>query len=413
MRSPAWLALLLFATSGCQWLRELGPASVENPVMEPPPPRTKLAGHWKQADDVATRSNNDDTNPQGKIKLVAQSDPPPGPDFAGAVRVATVDGQPILASEILDRYSAKFKEVEGQATAEELRKIREQLIKRDLKTHVERVLLVNALQRSLPKEAREQLDKLVNEAFEKMLAEEKQRMKLDSKVELEKKLLESGISLAVLKDGFANEQMAVYYFTSKVKPQKVIGRRELLQYYEKHLADYAIPAKVRWQEIQVSFDKHGGKDDASRETDRIIARLKAGDDFAELAKKHSDGLTAPKGGYWDWTQSGSLSDERLDRALFEIPIGQVLVHEEKAAFRLIRVAERKKAAWKPFSEVQTGIRDILEKEEKARIAKQVIGELMRNAVITTIFDGDPKFQPEWRANVESRKAIDERVTKSE
>jgi PPIC-type PPIASE domain len=413
MRSPAWIVLLLFTLTGCQWLRELGPATADNPVMEPPPPRTKLAGHWKQAETVAAQSKTDSPKPQSNIKLVSQTSQPSAIDFTGVVRVAMVDGQPILASEILDRYSAKFKEVQGQATAEELRKIREHLVKRDLKIHVERALLVNALRRSLPKEGREQLEKLINDAFEKEIVTFKTELKVDSKVDLEKKLNETGTTLTNIRDAFANQQMAAYYFNSKVKPQKVIGRPDLLRYYEKHLADYAVPARVRWQEIQVGFDKHHGKDNASKETDRIIARLKAGDDFAELAKKRSDGLTAAKGGYWDWTQSGSLTDEKLDRALFELPVGRIQVNEEKTCFRLVRVTERQKARWKPFSEVQTGIRDILEKEEKARIAKRVIGELMRNAVITTIFDGDPTFKPEWRANVEARNAIDEGMTKSE
>jgi hypothetical protein len=396
MRSPAWLALLMCALTGCQWLNNLLPATAENPVMEEPPPRTKLAGDWKRTEDVATRSNANDAEPRSEIRLVSQNGQSPPADFAGVVKVATVDGQPILASEILDRYAAKFKEVEGQVSSSELLKIREQLIKRDLPNHVERKLLINALQRSLPKEGRKQLDKLVDEAFEKLIAEEKQRLKVDSKLELEKKLIESGTTLANLKDVFANQQMATYYFQSKVKSNKVIGRPELLAYYEKHLKDYAIPAKVRWQEIQVSFDKNDGKSSASAVTDKIIARLKAGEEFAALAKEYSDGLTAKKGGYWDWTTSGSLSDEKLDRALFELPVGSVQVHEEKTAFRLIRIVERQKARWKPFSEVQNDIREVLEKEDKARNAKRVINELMRNAVITTVFDNDPKFKPPWR-----------------
>lgn len=367
--------------------------------MEPPPPRTKLAGDWKQTGDVTTRSNAYDSNPQGDVRLVSHNEPQER-DFTGVVKVATVDGRPILASEILDRYAVRFKEIEGKASPSELRAVREQLIKRDLPRHVERTLLVNALQRSLPKDGRKQLDKLIDEAFDKLVAEEKTRFKVDSKVDLEKKLSESGTTLANLKDAFANQQMAAYYFQSKTKSKKIIGRPELLHYFNTHLADYAIPAKVRWQEIQIGFDKHGGEENASRETDRVKAKLNKGEDFAALAKKHSDGLTAAKGGYWDWTTSGSLTDEQLDRALFEIPVGSVKISKEKNCFRLVRVVERQKARWKPFSQVQTEIREVLEKQERARIAKQVIGELMRNAVITTIFDNDPKFDAPWRKKVE-------------
>ena len=394
MRSVVWSVVLLLSLTGCEWINNFSDSKAENPVMDAPPPRVAHAGDWQATRDSSTAY---ETNPQrDHIQLVSQNGQSPDDVLATAKAVATVDGRPILASEILDRYAARFREIRGKATADELRDIRKKLIKRDLKIHVERKLLVNAMQRSLSKEAREQLGKLIGETFDKEVQKMKIDMKVDSKVELEQKLLAEGTSLANLRDTFANQQMATYYFQSKVKSTKVIGRREMLQYYESHLKDYAIPAKARWQEIQLSFDKHGGKDGASKLTDRIIAELRKGTEFATLAKEHSDGITADKGGLWDWTQSGSLTDEKLDRALFNLPVDRIQVHEGKESLRLIRVVRRQKAGWKPFDKLQREIRTALKQEEKQRHARKMLDELMKNAIITTIFDGEPDFKPDWR-----------------
>jgi len=308
-----------------------------------------------------------------------------------------VDGTPILASEILDRYAGQFKQVEGQASAEELRGIREHLIKRDLKLHVERRLLVNAMKRSLPKDAVGKLDEIIDKAFAGEIERLKQELKVETKYDLEQKLASEGTSLANLKDSFANQQLAGQYFQSKSKPKKIIGRPEMLQYYEEHLADYAIPAKARWQEIQINFVDHGGRDKALELMNRIVADLQRGGDFAALAKEHSDGVTAEKGGVWDWTQSGSLTDERIERALFDLPIGQVSrVFKGERSYRIIRVIDRQPARWKRFADVQAEIKETLEKQLKEQAAKKVIDDLMARAVITTVFDDDPDFRPEWR-----------------
>jgi peptidyl-prolyl cis-trans isomerase SurA len=398
MRSSVGSALLLFGLTGCQWLSNFSDGKADNPVMDSPPPRISRVGNGNRTETTASPIGG---NPQdGRIRLVSRNGQSPDPelndDLAGMKVVARVDNLPILASEILDRYAPRFQQVRDKATPAELRKIRAQLLKRDLKIHVERKLLVNAMRRSLPKEAREKLDKLIGETFDKEVQQMKQEMKVDSKVELEQKLMEQGTSLDNLRDSFANQQMAAFYFQSKVKSKKVIGRRDLLQYYEAHLKNYAIPAKVRWQEIQILFDKHGGKDDSSKLVDRVLAALKNGGDFAALAKQHSDGITAAKGGYWDWTTSNSLADEELDRALFQVPIGKALVHQGKTSFHIVRVTDRVKAGWKPFNELQTEIRDAIEKDEKKANARNMLDELMRNAIIWTAFDVDPDFRPAWR-----------------
>lgn len=397
MRHSCWLILLAVGLTGCEWLKNLGPTPDANPVMGDPPPRMEISAQSNHVGSTGRSRLESDS----KILRVSTGNGDSRKDLTGAEVVATVDGSPILASEILDRYQVKFDQVRDQASESELRNIREGLIKRDLHHHVERRLVVNALKASLPKAVVGKLDDIVDKAFKDEIETLKKELKVDTKDQLEAKLIEQGTSLGNLRDSFANQQMALQYMQSKVKSQKtLIGRPEMLKYYNENLAKYKIAAKVRWQEIQINFDGNGGRDGALEILrDKVVADLKAGKSFEDVARKYSNGITAKDGGNWDWTIAGSLTDKQVDNALFQIQVGEISkAIEGKRSFRLIKVIDRTTAGWKPFSDVQNEIQAALEKQDRERRTEKIILELMANAVITTMFDDDPTFQPEWRKN---------------
>lgn len=389
--------------AGCAWLQSIGPSPDVTPVMKEPPPRMNVAkGAQRPAvGSVDVRGADGGPKKPEDSQVVQAShlkDVDPDKQLTGAQIVATVNGSPILASDVLAPYRSKLEEVRWKATPAQLRTVRERVIRQDLETHVERQLLINALKAEFPKKALEKLDEAITKAFDQEIEDMKKRAKVATKSELQVMLGEHGQTLANLRDRFANTQMAVFYFQSKAKKKKtILGRRDLLDYYESHLADYAIPARARWQEIQISFDKHGGREGARKALFQAVAELKGGADFATVAKTHSDGLTAKKGGVWDWTVSGSLADEKIDRALFEQPIGQISQpYESETSFRLIKVVEREQGRWKPFEDLQEEIKAALEAEAKKKASKKLLDDLMRRSTIVTIFDEDENFRPRWK-----------------
>src|SRR5690606_14670666 len=104
----------------------------------------------------------------------------------------------------------------------------------------------------------------------------------------------------------------------------VIGRREILDYYHGNLDKYEHPARAQFQLLMVTF-KGPGKDRATAERtlDAALAALEKGAAFADVAKQYSDGPNADRGGQWDWLKPGEFADRNVDRALFELPVGQV------------------------------------------------------------------------------------------
>lgn len=407
---------VLALAAGCAGF---GTPKVDNPVLGPPPPRISAreretedeayAGRARVGEDEAYAAQDEGFEPPeagvasvGRARTGARTasavpgdfgadaDAADEGDLANQV-VATVDGRPIFAGEVLERYAGQLAQARRQISPREFRELRENLIRRDLENHVERKLLVTALRSKLDSKKQEQLDKHLDDLFEDEARKLREQRKVGSNHELDLELQKQKTSLAALKAAFVNQRLAMEYLASKSQQAPKTGRQELHDWYLAHLEEYAVPAQVRWQEIVVSFDRHGGKSGAVKVLDQAVAELKRGVPFDDVAKQHSDGPTARKGGRWDWTQRGSLADGDVEKLLFSLPTGTVSRPVTGTdALTMVVVNERRDAHHVPFEEVQTEIREKIEADFRKAAVARLLDDLRRSATVVTMFDGRPE-----------------------
>jgi parvulin-like peptidyl-prolyl isomerase len=384
MRNTTVVLLAALSLAGCN---KLSTVKVDNPVLGPPPPRVALAQSTERRSDITPRPFGGDETSEISQVSIEQPTTPTGEFLHGSQVVATVNNAPIFDSEVLERYGLQLDKASRELSPKETQQLRRQLIQRDLQGYIDRKLLVQTLRSTLKKEQVEMLDAHLNGLFEQEVNRLKGEMKVNTRHEVELKLAEQGTSLENLRNSFANQRMAMEYLGAKAQNLPESGRPDMLRYYEKHIDDYTTPAQVKWQQIVVSFDKHGGKRGALAELEKLIDELKAKADFGEVARKYSDGVTAESGGRWDWTQKGSLADKRTEKALFELPEGSISqVFVGKNDYQLVRVVSRRQTRQIPFAKVQDEIKGKLKKEQRTEATKNVLEELYANAVIDTIFD---------------------------
>src|SRR2546430_5761489 len=84
----------------------------------------------------------------------------------------------------------------------------------------------------------------------------------------------------------------------RVRAEVKIDEAALRQYYGQHLSDYRVPDRVKVAHI---LFKTAGKNPAEVSTiektaQDVLAQVKSGGDFAELAKQHSEDTSAQSGG---------------------------------------------------------------------------------------------------------------------
>ena len=303
-----------------------------------------------------------------------------------------MNGVPILNVEVLQRYggvlaSARESLQKSGHSPAEYTKFRESLIQRDVAGHVQRRLLIEWLNSSVPPEQFGAAKAHIDLRFDREIEKLNQELKTVTREELEVALKQRGTTLQQVKDNFIAEQLAQQAVMHHVGKAKPIERAELAAYYETHATEFANLTKVKWEQIQISFDEKRPLDEARRLMNTALEELKSGTPFAEVAKKYSNGPTAKTGGQWDWMTTGNLVDTKLEAALFEMPTGELnSIHEGPSDLHIVRVTERQPAGTTPFEDVQDAIRTKLEHERHAKLSKELIDELFSKAKIESKYE---------------------------
>lgn len=393
-------ATLLSATLGLTGCDSLGKSHNDNPVMAEAPPRRAAVTDIKQ-DDVEIQHINDSLNPRvaslqpGQVVPTSgQFVPPAGVlanEIAGSQVVATVNGQPILADDILEKYSGFLIRMQQSAPPSVYNRERLKIIKRDLNSMIDRRLLIEALRATIkPKQYDSAIDQLGGMWEQEQLSKLKERLKVNTRHEVEVKLAEQGMSLDLLQSEFINQALAVQFLQQKAKGNSKPRREELLAYYRENIKDYEFKGRVRWQHIVVREKAHSSPTAAANVFSQVVAELQQQVPFEEVAKKYSDASTKNDGGVWGWSKEGSLKNKELEKTLWSLPVGliggPVKVDGET---QVVRVMEREPAGRQPFHEVQKEIEDKITNSRRKNASDAVLKDLKSRAEIITIFDDQP------------------------
>jgi peptidyl-prolyl cis-trans isomerase SurA len=358
----------------------------DNPVLGSTPPRKHVAVAAQTADVGSARFASSDIE-QASFDDPEGVHPPLSQDIGGVA--ATVNGTPILVADVLERFTPQLKAAEQQVSPAEFASLKRQLIERELPAHIEQAILVDSAMSQVSAEQKKLIEEQLKKFFAEHLAQMQAEMGVKSLAELEAVFQQHGTSITTMQRSFNNRQLAGQAMGMLQPKEPTITRREILREYQSRLEEFTEPEKVRWQQIWISYKKHGGKQQAFEALDAVIRELKAGRPFEDVAREHSDGVMAAEGGQWDWTQRGELSNPQIERMLFELPVGEIgQVVAGETAFQLVRVTERRPQTTKTFAEMQNQLGQEIKERKQQKLLDEVLAELKQKAVVTTMFDGE-------------------------
>jgi PPIC-type peptidyl-prolyl cis-trans isomerase-like protein len=365
------------------------PAVAQQDILEAPPPDIappSIAEPAAAASNAAPQSAADTAN------------------LEGCQVIARIDDQIVLACDVLWRVNQMFEAYQEKAPPdqrvpkEQLETVRQQLMKREVASMVDRKLLYNEFRRGVPAENLPRIEENLRQPFEEHeLPQLMKQLKVNNQRDLEIELARLGSSLADVQRSFNEKVIASEWIRSKVKINEDVSPDEMIEYYRAHLADYDFPAQVRWEELMVRKDRFKSPAEAFAEIAHMgnsvwqngTQKPVRGAAFAEVAKAKSDGFTAKDGGVHDWTTKGALQCAAIDQALFSLQIGQMSsIIDSGPAFHVVRVLERKETGRKAFTDVQGDIRDKLKDERFQAAAEKYLFKLREDARIWTAFTGN-------------------------
>jgi peptidyl-prolyl cis-trans isomerase D len=175
------------------------------------------------------------------------------------------------------------------------------------------------------------------------------------------------------------EKRQVKYFVigdQQAQNSVTITQADLEKYYKDHQEEFRLPDRVKVRHILISTPQKpdGSKpdqksiDDARKKAEDILKQIKAGGDFAELAKKNSgDPGSAQAGGEMGWIVKGQTVAE-FEKAAFGQNKGQISDPVQSSfGFHIIQTEDKEVAHMQSLAEVKDKIEPLL-KEQKVSSA---------------------------------------------
>ncbi len=358
---------------------------VASPVIGPVPPRIPVS-EVAENSRSATANNGQSVRVQdAAIEQVAYAQTQP---LAMTDVIAEVNGEPILAHAVLDRYAPQLAEAKQKLKPEQLREAQFELIQKDLPNVIEQTLMVDSIKQTMKPEQLTSVEAQMDQFFE---AEVDRLMKVTgagSPTELEGILQAQGASIVMLRKQFGDRQLASQFMRSKMGSEPTASREEMLARYEKDVDTFTEAEEVKWQQIDIEYDAHGGVDEAEAVAQQLLKKIRGGAiTFDDAAHDKSDSPLASKGGHRDWTQPSSLADADVKEALMSLEINQVSdVIPTETACLIVMVTGRHEARVIPFNEVQKELHDRIVKDKREVIVKVALKDLMSEAVVHTILE---------------------------
>ncbi|MEN1677951.1 MAG: peptidyl-prolyl cis-trans isomerase [Planctomycetota bacterium] len=312
--------------------------------------------------------------------------------------IARVNGQVVTACEVLWQVNLMLEGQLDRIPPEHRSKVRNQLMRQHLMGMLDMKMLYGDFRRKAPQADIKAIQESLAEKFDE---EEIPKLMKEVGVKQERKLparlAELGTSLRDRRLDFYQTMIARGWMQEQATFPREVTYDELVSYYQEHSADYEYPTRARWEELVVMFSRHKTKAKAyaklaalgNRAYQAAVALPDKNDPaFGDLAKQESEGFNADEGGLYEWTTQGALAAERIDQAIFSLPVGEMSpILESNLGFHIVRVVERQQAGRKPFTDVQSEIRQrILDARGKEAFSAK-LAALRAEAQIWTKWDG--------------------------
>jgi peptidyl-prolyl cis-trans isomerase D len=160
----------------------------------------------------------------------------------------------------------------------------------------------------------------------------------------------------------------VLYPSDKFTGEAEVSDAEVRKYYDEHAAEYEKPEQVHARHILFRFAPGATPEDKAKvrqHAEEVLAKVKAGEDFAALAKQYSEDPSAAQGGDLGAFTRGKMV-QPFERAAFSLAPGETSdLVESPFGLHIIKVDSKEPAHTQTLEEVRAQIADKL-KQEKAR-----------------------------------------------
>lgn len=174
------------------------------------------------------------------------------------------------------------------------------------------------------------------------------------------------------------------FLTEKFVAATELKEEKVKQYYDDNPAFFMQPERVRARHILVQAPENSDderKEEALKKIKEVQEKLKAGGDFAELAKEYSEGPTNVRGGDLGYFRRGQMV-EPFEKAAFAMEPGQISdIVKTKFGYHIIKLEDKQPEGLIPFEEIKDKLAEFLKQEEVQMKINAFLKEARKTAQI--------------------------------
>ncbi len=167
----------------------------------------------------------------------------------------------------------------------------------------------------------------------------------------------------------------------QVRSQVSVSDQEIQGYYTRHLSEYRVPNRVKVAQILFKTTGKSAQEVAAlkKTAQSVLAKIKAGADFGQMAQQYSEDSSAANGGVIGWITHGQAV-KPFEDAAFSLSPGQVSgLIQTSYGLVIIKVLDKQTAHLQTLAEVGDSIRATLMRRKIAD-AQQALAEKLENSL---------------------------------
>jgi peptidyl-prolyl cis-trans isomerase C len=331
--------------------------------------------------DAGTREIQPKANaaPSGNEKI-----PAPGPDAIFPAIVAKVNGEAVLGRDLEELVRRELRSI-GNPDWSKLRgEYRSELTLKNITALINSKLVYQKARGSEIKvsdaEIKSELQKIA-ETFkdEAEMNKALARMQMD-RVSLEKNVYEN------LK--------ASRYVEETIDKKIVVTPEEVADYYSNNPEEFQHPDIVRTSHILIKPEGNTSEQDAKAKesAEALLARIKKGEDFENLARENSMDLSVSQGGDMGFNSKESLIPEYSEPA-FSLPVGEVKLIKTQYGYYIIKVTDKKEEGSFTLEEIKPQLIKLLKKKKSDEALDELVNQLREKAKIEILISAGDVLNP--------------------
>jgi peptidyl-prolyl cis-trans isomerase C len=185
-------------------------------------------------------------------------------------------------------------------------------------------------------------------------------------------LLRNDAALRQWKEGLRQRLLIEKVINRVSQPAAVVDEDAVRKYYKKHRADFIASDQVRARQIVVK---------SRQEAEDLLKRIKGGDSFEELARKHSIAPEADQGGDLGFFGRDDMPEEF--NVVFSLQVGETSgIVQSPYGYHIFHVVAKRGEKESNFDEVKDRIGKMIAQEQEEKVFQRWLKKVKRKESIT-------------------------------